>query len=257
MVRNDYDLRPLWCELLAIYQEIATVANRHKLRYYAAGGTILGAIRHKGFIPWDDDLDLYMPRSDYVKLMEFAKKEFPKSLVWKSTENDSRHKFLYGKVCLADANEVRRLQSETSLSLSDGVFVDIFPLDGLPSTKFGMFLFCCMRSLLRHAAARRWWSVFFGMGKDAHKNRLRMQRWYSSWKYEECKMVGAVSPYDKAATLSRWWFKKSWFETAKIVPFENTEIPIPVGSHEIMTGVFGDYMTLPPAEKRVPSHQCL
>ena len=76
----DYGLRPLWDALYEIYEEFAKICDKHGLRYYAFAGTLLGAIRHNGFIPWDDDLDVAMPRPDYEKFIQISKTELPRHL---------------------------------------------------------------------------------------------------------------------------------------------------------------------------------
>ena len=75
-----YNLAPVWKVVLDIYREFAAICQRHSLRHYAAFGTALGAVRHKGFIPWDDDFDVMMPRPDYERLIEIAPSELPAHL---------------------------------------------------------------------------------------------------------------------------------------------------------------------------------
>lgn len=253
---DPFHLAPLWDRILEIYEAYRGICEKHGLRYYAIGGTLLGAVRHKGFIPWDDDFDVGMPRPDYERFIRAAQDELPTGLSWHSLENDEQHPYLFGKVKMDNDKEVRELHKATRLNLSQGVFIDVFPLDGLPSTRLGMLWFCVRRALLRRAVGgKKWWGSVFGMRSNVHQNLLRLQEWYSSWKYDECQRAGAVSPYDNTRTLRRWWFEKVWFKSAKMVPFEDTEVPIPVGSHELMTNVFGDYMTPPPVEMRHPAHQ--
>ena len=131
----DYGLRPLWDALYEIYAEFAKVCDRHGLRYYAFAGTLLGAIRHKGFIPWDDDLDVAMPRPDYEKFVQIYKTELPRHLKFVDWKNTPEFHMLFGKIQDARKEKVLTLEKRLGHMLSNGVYIDIFPIDAYPSNK--------------------------------------------------------------------------------------------------------------------------
>ena len=259
MNQKEFNLRPLWDELLRIYEVITEICRNHSICFYANGGTMLGAIRHQGFIPWDDDLDLYMPRKEYERFFNFAQKELPKGMAWQSIEVDSKYNLLFGKVLITQDDIVKRVEKATGLVLSGGIYIDIFPLDGLPSSRIGQFLFCVKRGLYRRAISGRalWGRLLFGLSKNRQQNLLKFQEWYASREYEKCSSIGAVSPYDSYHTPQRWIFKREWFNGASLRTFDRVEIPVPIGYDNILKGQFGDYMKLPPETSRVPSHSVI
>ena len=128
-------LLPLQEAIYSIYDDFATICERNGLRYYALGGTLLGAVRHNGFIPWDDDLDVAMPRPDYEKFIEIAKRELPVHLKFMNWQNVPEMKVLFGKIQETRKNIVEDLEKRLGITLSYGIYIDIFPLDGYPAAK--------------------------------------------------------------------------------------------------------------------------
>ena len=135
MERED-QLQQLKETILAIMCEIDKLCSEHDIRYIIVGGTALGAVRHKGFIPWDDDLDIAMPREDYDRFIELSKEYFPKDLYLRDFSNDESYYLPFGKVCKKGTKYVTELDSE--LTDSNEVFVDIFPLDNAESPTSGI-----------------------------------------------------------------------------------------------------------------------
>lgn len=256
-MESKYELRPMWDEILKIYDAIKDICERNNLRYFVYGGTLIGAVRHHGFIPWDDDFDLMMPRPDYDKFILLAQKMLPYHLKWHSVETDPEHGLRFGKVCLEDEEAIAKVAESTSLSLPQGIYVDVFPIDGLPPTGFGRFLWCVKRALIRRAVDcdMLFFKLMFLMGNNRQKNRIRFQNWLKVIPFETAKRVGTPSPYEAAATPQRWWFKREWFDSFLEVVFEDRKVRIPCGAHDLLLGVYGDYMKLPSVEQRKPSHQ--
>ena len=135
---NKTNLRPLWNALLEVYKVFAAICDKHGLRYCADTGTALGAVRHGGFIPWDDDMDIQMPRPDYDKFVEIAPKELPQGYAWLDRFNCPEYDHPFGKVIVTDQAVVDKIAQESGLSIGLGIFVDIFPLDGFPDTQIGV-----------------------------------------------------------------------------------------------------------------------
>ena len=124
-------MTPVQEKELEIAKEIIKIIEKHNLRYFAIGGTALGAIRHGGFIPWDDDIDIALPRKDYEKLREILPKELPKNLEFLDYDNVKTNIFLFSKVHDVNTSYIADY-AENTPDFYTGVFVDIMPLDGMP-----------------------------------------------------------------------------------------------------------------------------
>ena len=127
----DYDIRPLQLHLQENLKVLDEVFRSHGLRYFLVSGTMLGAVRHKGFIPWDDDVDLGMPRDDYERLIANSKEWLPDYLEFICAEKDSNYPLPFGKI----QDSRTTLIEKTYRDYVGGVYIDIFPLDGVSSSK--------------------------------------------------------------------------------------------------------------------------
>ena len=259
MGQRSYNLHPLWDATLEIYDAIRNICEEHGLRYFAGFGTLIGAVRHRGFIPWDDDFDLYMPRPDYEVFMRLSAEELPQNLIWQSVETDPNYPYRFGKVRETRKDRIADVAQQSRLRLQDGIYVDFFPLDGLPTTDVGRLLWCVKRALIRRGSDGNKWffKMLFGMYGTQQENRLNFTKWMKAIPFNKAKRVGTSSPYEASATPNRWWHPKEWFDSYKEVPFEDRIIRIPIGTHELLTAIYGDYMKLPPEKERKPSHQVL
>ena len=129
-----YNLRPLWDSLLSIYKEVADICKRYDIRYFVDGGTMLGAVRHQGFIPWDDDFDLRMLQSDVTRFRDVASRELPDNLKIVDWRNTPEYPNLFIKVHETRQNIIEAIEKQSGLCLNQGVFIDIFPITGYPNT---------------------------------------------------------------------------------------------------------------------------
>lgn len=262
------NLRPLWNELLSGYAEIAKICNRHHLRYWAAWGTALGAVRHKGFIPWDDDFDLFMPREDYERFLDIADQELPPHLRTVSLRNTRHYPFMFAKVQDVRADVSDRIKRETGHPQNEGIYIDIFPLDGIKAQTW------LDRLIAYHLRVRRNLVVHSSVGTTAAKIG-RLGAWLLYWvpgprtegkfavylQQRACRI-----PFDKADYVGymelakcgyakRESFRREWFAATKRMPFEGVEVPIPSGVFEILTTRYGNWQQLPPEEDRVWKHR--
>jgi lipopolysaccharide cholinephosphotransferase len=127
----NYDIRPLQLHILNILLAVDRVCHDHQLRYYLWAGTMLGAIRHKGFIPWDDDMDICMPRPDYDLFMQHAAEWLPQPYEAVCAETDPRYPGPFGKVQDSSTTLIERAH----INYIGGLYIDVFPLDGVPSNR--------------------------------------------------------------------------------------------------------------------------
>ena len=150
-MNEPFDLRTFQLRLLDILTEVDKACQTHHIRYYLVAGTLLGAVRHKGFIPWDDDIDIAMPRPDYERFLRHAHEWLPAPLEVVAPEYTKHYPFAFAKV--QDSHTT--LLERRKLQYIGGLCIDIFPLDGLPSGQLKQWwnylrkaaLFCLPRPL--------------------------------------------------------------------------------------------------------------
>lgn len=254
-------------KLMDIYRSVRTVCEKHNLRYCAAFGTALGAVRHKGFIPWDDDLDLFMPRADFEKFMQIAEKELPNYYrpVWLG--NMKNYPFNFGKIQDIREDVVTLLSREIGHPLSQGVYVDIFPLDGMkmPSRFRRVWsLIMRVRKALIEGDEPKTLSAKFGrvlayltwILPGPHTRRGFVEyclRQSKANDYEDSEYIGYYE-LARCGFAKHESFRKEWFESFKAVSFEGELMPVPIKVEEMLAARYGDYLALPPENQRVCKH---
>ncbi len=254
---------------LDVLKEVIKIIERHKLRYYAIGGTCLGAIRHHGFIPWDDDIDIGMPREDYELFRMTLYKELPEKYQKLDCDNSKRHTFLFTKIYNSETTFVENYAKD-SPDRYTGVFVDVMPLDGLPSENAKKVIKKSQRlkesnrrtrkmpiDYIRTAnffkfLARKCMSVMF-------KYNYFSTRWknlLSQYPFEKSDMVYFSWRDEKSALLEGYKvaFPYSYFADYDNASFEDITIRVPIRYNDYLTDDFGNYMELPPVEKRNSGH---
>lgn len=246
------DLRPVQEAILAIYSTFAALCDRHGLRYWVGYGTLLGAVRHKGFIPWDDDFDLLMPRSDFNRLWPILEKELPSHLAVVTWRNAPAFCDLFGKVVLTRTNEVAKIEAVAGTSLPEGVFIDVFAVDGAPTGAWG---WCRSHASsfghhLLYALARG----VVGAGRGSLRRRY----------LEGCERRAQARPFIGSKVCARftanrhafaWRCPTAVFADTTWLPFEGIEVPAPIGYDTFLRVNYGDYMCLPPEKDRRPRHK--
>lgn len=245
---------------LDILSNVADFCDKNELRYYLAYGTLIGAIRHKGFIPWDDDIDIWMPRDDYNKLMEIYNNfdNGPYKLIT-PYDKVSRHTF----VKIVNTLTVKK---EAEIDYKNGflgVDIDVFPLDGQPDDqikyekwydklqkyyKFYPYLILSHNNKIKRKIAFPIIRLLSG-GKNNILNKTK--KLHCKYPYEKCTYVGSIECCYDYIELR---YKKEWFDDFVFVEFENKKFKAPAEYHKILTQTYGDYMTLPPVEKRITHH---
>ena len=264
---KEYDLKPLWNDILEIYNEFSRICVKYHLKHFVAYGSAIGAVRHHGFIPWDDDFDVIMPRHDYDRFMEIAIKELPEYYKVVSFRNEP----IYGNVfnLIRDERIDRRekIRNLTGLSSLRSVYMDIFPIDGFPYKGLSFWLFRvktyllnCLENRLRSCEYRSGrvgtWRSFVGCIASVLFRRIRsvsdLMEYRDSWarsnKYEECEFVAYLTEY-----RSVW--RREWFNESQQFVFEGRLVPLPKDYDAWLRCSYGDYRKLPPEEQRHPSHQ--
>ncbi len=246
-------MKEVWAVQLELLQQLGQVCDRHGLMYFASGGTLIGAVRHGGYIPWDDDIDICMLRQDYDRLLEIAAEAFREPYFFQTAYTDARYS--RGHAQLRDSRTTGILQHEAGkFPFHQGIFIDIFPLDGVPDDPADLAV------LRRHARlCNRLLSLTVryptNPRKTAVKNVLHTllsvvpYRVYYRWLEKVCTRysqqpthrVGALT-FD--ADEDKFLFPRHCFRGTVRMPFEHLQIPVPVGFDEVLTIQYGEYRTM-------------
>lgn len=243
-----------------ILDYVASICKQHGLTYFLAYGTLIGAVRHKGFIPWDDDIDIAMPRKDYDKLLEILKQEKGKGKYECLIPMEDGCFYEFMKVI--DTNTT--LQENKIIKGKNGVWIDIFPLDGLRKEDKINYNALIILNRCRAAAVNKvfphrthgflipiefiCWKLCRLVGyKPFLKYSLKLAQKY---KYDECDLVGYASSYP----AHNKFMQKRWFESIIELPFEGKRFSAPAMYDEYLSTQYGDYMQLPPVQDRVSHH---
>ena len=253
---------------LEILKEVAAICEEQNLRYYLIYGTLIGAIRHKGFIPWDDDLDIMMPREDYIKILDYfaAHKEEHKHLEVFNPDTCKDYPYMITRI----SDNRYRIETDNEKDCGMGVFIDIYPYDGLGRTweeavKFGMkgdrISSCCflatrehykwdqLNTFVKNVLRMPLFYVSKLMGKKYFQNKLSALAGLKL--YDECEYIGCVVWLSGG---ERDMFKREWFDEYIEVPFEDASFRVPKEYDLVLKQTYGDYMKLPPVEERIGHH---
>ena len=240
----NWELRPMWDALLDMHSAIRAVCKKHDIRYWVCGGTALGAMRHKGFIPWDDDFDIMMLRPDYERFSNIVK-ELPPNLSWRSIDTDATYEYMFGKVYDNRIDFVEKLKVDTNLNLDQGLYIDVFPVDGQPSTLKGLHLYKFVRA---------WWSrLVYRLPISMQSRRKLFNRYVKLIKIADDGWCG-VSFVDRDDQQRCYW-PRSWFNGEVLMPFDRDFVPLVNQPEAFISKHYRNWKELPPEENRVPSHQ--
>lgn len=272
-----YDIRPIQKAVLDVFKVVAGICEKHKLRYYAFYGTALGAVRHRGFIPWDDDLDIAMPREDYTQFVKLVKNDLPSHLKFVRGGDGYLSPLLFGRVYDSREELVAELSERCNLRMKHPPFVDVFVLDGAPVYLKGFVWWWLRRKLIRFCQVYRFPKTYPSIGggfkRWCVRNAARIVGFFVSIFYPRtasnedllCLMdkVSLDNAYDNSFMVvestffrltTRRLMPKYMFEPARKIPFEDTEIRVPCKVEELLMRSYGDYMKLPPECQRIPEH---
>lgn len=265
MKRIDLDeLKKIEFEMLKYVKKVCKQKN---LKYYLAGGTLLGAIRHKGFIPWDDDIDILMPRSDYNKFISIiSEEENDKYKIL--TPNNEDYYYFFSK--LVDNRTILNEKNVKPIK-NLGIYIDIFPLDGLPNNlcdiekhanllikKFKLYqnsksdTYCISNSIVKKCAKALVKSPYHIICKIKNWKKRKKQILSLMEKYDfenSNKVAYILSAYGKREILD-----KTVFAESKTVVFEGEEFSAPANYNQYLSSLYGDYMKLPPEKDRKSHH---
>lgn len=255
-VRNGYfissEMKKVWAVEMELLKRLLKVCEKYHLKIWAEGGTLLGTIRHQGFIPWDDDIDMAMLRDDYDKLQAIAKDEFKAPYFFQSGYTDL---FAEGMSKLRMDNTTAIQHDTIFQNCHQGIFIDIFPLDKLPEDKIELETFVSIKTKMKQKLMiycnhnyslinlKYNWKVFANNLDIAYKGfkqcYLQYDIFVKKYNNTDSKLVSLISWYYNA----RYVRDIQWYNETIYMKFEDIVMPVPANYDNILKVQFGDYMT--------------
>ena len=270
-VRCGYTVTPklkkVWAVELDLLNELLRVCKKHNIRVQVSYGTLLGAVRHKGFIPWDDDLDVWLPRDEYNKLLSVARTEFQEPYFFQTALSDKKFYFPYAR--LRNSKTTAVIAGQGSPEYNNGIYIDIYVIDGFVESRL-LFYF---QLILRRITTKC-------LTLHSEGNKGKKHGWFlhllffiacpivrlipfDSWFYLNTKVTALYNRYAKRFSVvyemmtrpyTHWITKAEWNDVIEI-PFECLQVPVPRSYAEVLTRMYGDYNTYPPVAERGVWHE--
>lgn len=262
---KEHKLSKLQEAELKIFREFIRICNQNNLKYYIWGGSFLGAIRHKGFIPWDDDIDVAMPRTDFEKFLTLAPSQLPNSMFVSTYKRGKEHITLVAQIFDKKKNFI--LNNATK-KIKTGAWVDILVIDGAPSPGikrkiFGIRYmyyrminqFALFEEVVNLNKKRPWYEnvavKFAQITKiekflDPVKIGDKFHKFLKSNDYEKCNYIATFMGAKKMGEI----MPKSYVGNGKPCQFEDLIVNGPSDYDSYLKHIYGDYMKLPPVNER-------
>lgn len=246
-------------KLLEIAEHYITVCEKLGLNYFAIGGTCLGAVRHGGFIPWDDDMDFGMPRKDYEIFEREAQKYLPDHLFVQTHKTDKH--YLYPFMKIRDSNTTAIENELKHTKINHGVWIDIFPMDGLPDDINKRKK---DEKIDRQFIRRRFLDIGYRKSLIDLFEKIISIIFFPKKKSALNKSISLTKKYDFYSSNYFWWnwgsrlehnFTTAPFSSYIEVKFESLKFRIPIDADTYLTQHYGDWHKLPPEEKRNSGHE--
>lgn len=259
---GSYNIRQLQKIELGILLDVAAVCEQEGIPFFLGEGTLLGAVRHQGFIPWDDDVDILMKRPDYERFLQISSARLGSRYMVQHPSTVENYWSPFMKIRLLTPTLFHQTHI-AHLTAHNGPYIDIFPLDFLPRDS-GLLLFAqscfirflratltqklgihpadglkrrCIRIVARFCSAK---SIHFLLEKAFHLHGGTVQPY-----------LGNLASYHK---YSGQVLPASAYASAVWLPFEGHMLPLPCGYEQILENLYGEYMTLPPPEEHIIKH---
>lgn len=251
--------------LLGYLLEIDRICKKHDIKYFLAGGTLLGAIRHHGFIPWDDDADVMMLREDYDKFQKVVQQELPENIFMQipSTEKGNYNPFTKLRI-----NNTMFATEFTGkfMDMHNGIFFDVLSHDKTAQHKWSQKLHLMITMLTRSIVYHKWGNTDLKSGgshpllckavnKVKHLIPMPLALWAQNCSLTFFKNRKTEYLYDgMGRNLKRGAFPAKWLDEAVYVDFEGYQFPVPKEYDKYLTYLYGDYMQMIPVSQRRTSH---
>ena len=256
-------------ETLGVLKKFISICDEIKVNYFVAYGSLIGAVRHQGFIPWDDDFDVFMLRPDYDKLVEYCNTNAEKLYPFKLMNKENTPGY---PLNISRFNDLRfRMESTGYPDAGMGVFMDVYPLDGVGNGKkevlekysFKKNLYMNLWGLKIVGKFQKsskgifrtiikWLIYYFTFMIDYKYFLRKLDELKDIYNYEESQCVSLV-----VWESSMQAYDKTHFASYELLDFEGIKVKVPKDYEKLLKMVYGDYMELPPVERRIPTHNYL
>ena len=272
---KDYDLTKVHQANLAILKEIDRICRKYHIKYMLDAGTLLGAVRHKGFIPWDDDADVAFTRPNYDAFMKIVRRELPKGMTLIEPEDLRGGKAFYDFTARIVYDKSQTHENTPEMEYYQGklnhLWVDLFTIDKLPENKAASTLTVLLQTLIYGLAMGHRYKLDYK--KYGLLNRIFVFLLSFIGRLIPMRVIRAmqkaVSLKDRKGTSNLRYYsnyqpdylyvtlKKEWCEETVDLPFEDTRLMAPKGWHQVLAWIYGDYNNLPGKQHQVPSHSSM
>lgn len=256
--------KKIWAIQLDIYDTIQNVCNRHGIKFCVYWGTLLGAIRHKGFIPWDDDFDICMDRENYDRFVSLPQEEFGYPYFLQTAITDRSYWLPIARV--RNSLTTGAVVGMMSQDYNNGVYVDVYPMDGLLDNMVAKRIHrFFIHAAIQPVAAYHMKNFPIGINGILKRTIKPLARclpyefWYAlfiktlKFPTKWCDKLSTISEDSKEAMWS--WMLKEEFKKMQEVPFEFLKVIAPYDWGEILSRIYGDFRRFPPIEKRGCWHE--
>lgn len=251
--------RHLQLVILSIMKDVDELCRKNTIEYYLLGGSAIGAVRHKGFIPWDDDLDIVMSPSNYEKFIRVCREQLDLKKYYLQVGLED-WPLNFTKIRLRGTMIKENKKEITSPNGENGIFLDIFKLENSPANIIGQIIqYVLAKYYLSYQLSKRGFDT-----KDLKKKLMMFISWPLKLSLFRNALKKFIEHYHDDTTYYGSFYFRTRFKTAftekyifgqpKRVQFEDMMLPVPEHVHEYLTQMFGDYMTPPPIEKQVGLH---
>lgn len=267
---ENTSLRKLQLTELEILKEVVRICKEENIKYYLMGGTFLGAVRHKGFIPWDDDIDISMSRKDYDKFFEIAPKKLKNQYIYKNFKKDNENTIYFSRV---EDSSVKIEDTSAINTRTRSAWIDIFPLDGMPNNiimrqlhkirllyrrlilQYSQFSIIVNQDLPNRPLHEK---ILIKIGNvlkvekhlDTKKSMKKLDKALRKYDYDKSKYVVNFMGAYKFKEM----FKKEIYNNTAEYDFENQKLIAPKEYHIVLSQMYGDYMKIPPEHQQNKHH---